>query len=130
MKIAIMFYHLLAFITLACFAALQLNDPDALFWFGFYGLCAITALLGAFKIDIRIPYALCLLYGVVVLWNPTTPGFIEFLRHAGTESLLYGMSPDRPYIEEAREFLGSCIALGLVTICFFISFKRKRTASI
>lgn len=125
MKIVMMAYYLLAFITLACFAALQLNDPDPLFWGGFYGLCAMVPLLGAFKIDIRIPYALCLLYGAVVLWDPTTGGFVEYLGHARTESMLHDMAPDKPYIEEAREFLGTLIALGLITVCLVIGLKRK-----
>lgn len=122
MKIALMFYHLLAFILLAWFAALQLNDPDPLYWGGFYGLCALVPLLAAFRVESRILYALCMLYGVTALVL-SLHGGLEYLGHAD-ESLLHGMSPDKPYIEETRELLGSLIALGMIS--FYPLTRRRR----
>src|SRR5690349_617827 len=106
MKVLCVLYYSAAFLLLIVFAALQLNDPDALFWGGFYAACALIPLLAIFRINSWILYALCVIYSVVVI-SPTIDGFFEYLRHS--ESLLYGMSPDRPYIEEAREFLGTLI---------------------
>lgn len=123
MKILFMFYHLLAFLLLGAATWLQLNDPDPLFWGGFYALCALVPLLTAVGVENRVLYVLCLVYGLVVM-GPTVDGVSEYLRHADTESLLQGMALEKPYIEEAREFLGALIALGLITICFLIGRKR------
>jgi hypothetical protein len=115
MKIILMLYHLLAFLLLVTAAILQINDPDPLLWGGFFSLCALIPLLSIFKLDVRILYPLCLVYGIVVL-VPTIGGFLEYIRRSDSESLLQGMSPDKPYIEEARELLGALIALGLITV--------------
>lgn len=114
MKIMLMFYHLLAFILLAWFAALQLNDPDPVYWGGFYGLCALVPLLAAFRVESRILYTLCMVYGVTALVL-TGSGSLEYLGHVD-ESLLHGMRPDKPYIEETRELLGTLIALSLISV--------------
>ena len=114
MKTMSVLYHLLAFILLVAAAALQLNDPDPVWWGGFYGFCALIPLLAVFGINVRILYVLCLLYGIGVL-VPTIHGFFEYLKLAGTESLLQQMAPDKLYLEEAREFLGTLIAIGLIT---------------
>jgi hypothetical protein len=116
----------LAFLLLAWAAALQMKDPDPLFWGGFYTLCALVPLLAAFSIESRILYALCVIYGVTALIL-TASGELEYLRHAGTEPLLQGMNLDKPYIEEAREFLGTLIALGLITV--YPLTRRKRVAA-
>jgi hypothetical protein len=126
MKIALKIYHLLAFVVLAWFAALQLNDPDPLYWGGFYALCALVPLLAAFRIESLVLWGGCVIYGFSALVL-TASGELEYLRHAGTESLLHGMSADKPYIEEAREFLGVLIALALVTV--YPLTKRKRASA-
>lgn len=125
MKMVFMFYHLVAFILLVWFSILQLNDPDPLYWGGFYALCALVPVLAAFHIESRILYALCVVYGITALVL-TGSGELEYLRHAGTESLLQGMSSGKPYIEEAREFLGALIALGLISVYPLTRRKRQQ----
>lgn len=125
MKIVLMVYHLLALLILGWFAALQLNDPDPLYWGGFYALCALVPLLAVFRIESLLLYGLCVLYGVSALVL-TGGGELEYLQHAGTESLLHGMSADKPYIEEAREFLGALIALALISVYPLTRRHRKR----
>jgi hypothetical protein len=114
MKIVLVIYHLLAFLTLMVFAALQYNDPDAMFWGGFYATCALIPLLAVFGLRNWILYALCAIYAIVVI-SPAINGFFEYMR--STDSLVYGMgmNSDKPYIEEAREFLGTLVAAGLIT---------------
>jgi hypothetical protein len=102
-----------AFLLLIAAAALQLNDPDPVYWGGFYFVCSLVPLLALFRINNWILYVLCGIYGLVVI-IPTIDGFIQDLRLA--EPLLQQMSPDKPYIEEAREFLGALIALALVAV--------------
>lgn len=124
MKIMLMLYHLLAFLLLAAAATLQINDPDSLLWGGFFSLCALIPLLALFKINIRILFPLCVVYGIVVL-IPTLDGFLEYLSRAHTESLMQSMSQDRPYIEEARELLGALIALGLITVSMLLRSRQR-----
>lgn len=124
MKIILTLYHLLAFLLLAAAAMLQLNDPDPLLWAGFFSSCALTPLLAVFRVDVRILYLLCAAYGIVVL-IPTIDGLLEYLRLADSVSLLQGMSTDKPYIEEAREFLGVLIAYGLITVSMLGSKQQK-----
>lgn len=128
MKIVLMIYHLLAFVLLAWFAALQLNDPDPMYWGAFYALCALVPLLAFFRIESLILYGLCVVYGISALVL-TVSGELEYLRHAGTESLLHGMSADKPYIEEAREFLGASIALALISV-YPLTRRRRRQAGV
>jgi hypothetical protein len=113
MKIVLISYHVAAFLLLITAAALQLNDPDPLYWGGFYLVCALVPLLAIFRINSWILYALCGIYGLVVI-IPTVDGFIQDLQLA--EPLLQQMSADKPYIEEAREFLGALIALALIAV--------------
>jgi hypothetical protein len=82
---------------------------------GCFGVCALIPPLSIFKLDVRILYPLCLVYGIVVLL-PTIEGFLEYIRRADSESLLQGMSPGKPYLEEARELPGTLIALALTTV--------------
>lgn len=118
-------FHVLAFALLAATAALQLNDPDPVFWAGFYLACSLVPLLAVFRIHSRVLYGLCILYGVAAL-AVTADGVVEFLRHAGGESLIQGMSPDKPYIEEGREFIGTLIALAIVGVYLAGNLARKR----
>jgi hypothetical protein len=121
MKAMFMLYHLLVFLLLLAAAALQLNDPDPWVWGGFYAMCALVPLLAIFRVNSWFLYVLCAVYGVVVI-IPTLDGFLEYLRQA--EPLLQQMSADKPYIEEAREFLGALIALGLISVYPVIQCKK------
>lgn len=102
-------------LTLFGFAALQLNDPDPIGWVSFYILCALVPLLLVFNIYYPplfwLVVAACLLFLAIA-----GPGAVEYYRHMDQELLMQSMNPDKPYIEEAREFLGALIALGLVMI--------------
>ncbi len=125
MKIMLVIYYLVAFLLLIAAAVLQMNDPDPLFWGGFYFSCSLIPLLAVFKIKSRIFYAVCVIYGIAVI-GPTIDGFFEYLQHANTESLLMkGMSMSKPYIEEAREFLGALIAFGLITTSMFARSDQR-----
>jgi hypothetical protein len=123
MKIALMFYHLLAFLLLVVAAGLQLNDPDPVYWGGFYFLCALVPLLAIFRIHSWILYFLCVTYFLAVI-IPTIDGFFEELRLA--EPLMQQMSVDKPYVEEAREFLGALIALGLISVYPVMQWKKRK----
>lgn len=112
-------------LVLLFFAALQINDPDPLFWIGLYGIAALGPLLTLFGRPfnsavfwLAIGYCLA---GVA----QTLGGGLEFLTHAGQEPLMQDMNPEKPYIEEAREVIGSLIGLAILALHSFL--HRKRT---
>ena len=114
-------------VVLLAFAALQLNDPDPLFWVGLYVVCALGPLASILR-----PYSMSLLWltigyclAAIVL---TIEGGVEYLRHAGEEPLMQPMSTAKPYIEEAREVLGTVIAACIVAAHFLL--HRPRTNSL
>jgi hypothetical protein len=101
------------FIALGCFTWLQLDDPDAFFWVIIYGIAAMVPLLGLFG-KVYLPFSL--LAGILCLTELiiNIPGYYTYWLHHHEEALMQSMSAEKPYIEEAREFLGSLIALLLV----------------
>lgn len=102
-------------LTLLGFASLQFNDPDPVIWVSFYGICAAVPLLLLANIFIRPLFWLTLAICSIELFL-SAPGAYNYYLHMDQEPLMQGMNPDKPYIEEAREFLGALIALLLVCI--------------
>jgi hypothetical protein len=119
--------HLFPFALLAYFAWLQLNDPDPVFWVCLYSLAALAPLMHFLnkpthairKYILGIAAGFCLAGVVLVL-----EGAAGYLDHIGEESLIQDMSPDKPYIEETREFLGALIALGIVAIYSWLPCRK------
>ncbi|MCU0449192.1 MAG: transmembrane 220 family protein [Bernardetiaceae bacterium] len=96
------------------FAGFQYNDPDPWLWIVIYGYVAVVGFLAAagkywmFSITLGLGAYLA---GLVYL----APSVYEWLTHHRNVSLLYGMAPDRPYIEQSRECGGLLIAfLGML----------------
>lgn len=111
---------------LTYFAVVQLNDPDPAFWIGLYVMCAVVPLLGVFGYRSRLLLGASVVYCIVAL-AITVGGALEYLPRAADESLLQDMSPDKPYIEETREFIGTGIALCLVILATIVkSGSRER----
>jgi hypothetical protein len=109
-------------IMMLVFAYLQLNDPDPFLWVLIYVLVAAMLVLSAF--GKRNSYAF---WGLVIIilipMGLLSPGLFQWLMYEPAEDLLYGMSPDRMYIEESREFLGLFIAL-LFLIPVYIQLRN------
>lgn len=102
-------------LTLFGFAALQINDPDPVIWVSFYCLCAAVPLLLLANKFIRSLFWLTLAICVIELMLSASGAYNYYL-HMDQEPLMQSMNPEKPYIEEAREFLGVLIALALVCI--------------
>ncbi len=100
-------------LTLIGFAALQFNDPDPAIWVSFYGLCALVPLLLLVNKFSRALFFLTLVICAIELFL-TVAGAYNYYLHMDQEPLMQSMNPEKPYIEEAREFLGALIALLLV----------------
>lgn len=102
------------------FAFVQLNDPDPAVWIGLYLLCALTPLLALFGFrSTTLFWAAIIVCLAAMAW--TAGGVVDYVPRSGEESLLQDMSPDKPYIEETREFIGTGIALCLVIVAAIVS---------
>jgi hypothetical protein len=95
--------------VMAAFALLQLNDPDPLVWVVAYGLVALC--VAAPMTPDWSARSTWLTGGVLVaLALGALPGFVAYLLSGDFASIAAEMSPDKPHVEPAREFLGVLIA--------------------
>jgi hypothetical protein len=112
-------------LLLLAFASLQWNDPDPFLWIAFYSLCAAVPLLALLNKPLKIICWLALIACVIEMAR-TLGGAYNYYLHMTEEPLMQSMNPNKPYIEEAREFLGALIALVLVVISQWLTrFKTK-----
>lgn len=96
-------------------ALLQVNDPDPLLWFVLYIVLAELALmrfLGHKQPKICIMSVGLVAAGLLI----SLPGFIGFVTFADLASITQEMSKDSPYIEPAREFLGTVIGAASIVL--------------
>ncbi len=108
------FYFLFGF-TLFGFSVLQLNDPDPVIWVSFYVICALVPSMLLFDKFYRSIFWVAVAICAVQLFI-SAPGAYQYYLHINEEPLMQGMNPNKPYIEECREFLGALIALVLVVV--------------
>ena len=109
-------FAFLLFLMMLAFALLQLNDPDPLQWTAYYLICSLVPLILVFKRFSNLLFWLAVALSLIVM-GIYTLGTLEYLRHASQEPLMQSMNPTKPYIEEAREFIGGFIALCVLVIC-------------
>jgi hypothetical protein len=108
------------FLALSWFTYLQFNDPDAIFWIVIYASAALVPLLGLFNrryLGVTLIVSLLCLAELML----SAQGAYTYWLHRYDEALMQSMNPEKPYIEEAREFLGSLIALGVVWSSHYLS---------
>ncbi len=105
-------------------AVVQFNDPDPLRWVAIYGAVTLIAGLAVFTRFyvplIAVTLVVCLVWSLYLM-----PSVSELFLHHEPGELFTGMSPDRPYVEEARESLGLLIAAAAL-IYFFVLALRQR----
>jgi hypothetical protein len=115
-------------ILFALFAALQFNDPDPWLWSSVYFATA-TLWLARTMEHSRWEFEFAFLI-MLVFWMGSLVTSIQDLAIAGVYSDLLGtMSPDKPYIEGSREFLGLAIAAVSVGWLLASSIRAIRTRS-
>ena len=117
--------HALAAALFVTMAAIQLNDPDPLFWAVVYGATAAIAfgrLLGTNPATATLLTAGMVLAGLLM----SAPGTLDYFS-AGEWASIYGkMLNHQPYIESAREFGGLLIAGSyLAAIRWRSKFRRR-----
>ena len=112
-------------LTLFSFAYLQLNDPDPIIWTSFYLICALVPALSLLNKPNRVLFWIALPMCIAAL-GIYAQGAFTYYQHSHEEALMQSMNPAKPYIEEAREFLGSLIALCLVAASYYLSPAMKK----
>lgn len=92
------------------FAYFQWNDPDPWVWLTLYAAIAIAFGLA---VSGRILRPLILAAGLtcLVLMGLSLPGVIDYATNQEGYTLMEGMSYEKPYIEETREFGGALMGL-------------------
>jgi hypothetical protein len=112
-------------LTLFAFASLQFNDPDPHVWVTFYTLCALVPGLVVFKKFSWVLLGLAVV-GCLVEIITSAPGAYQYYLHRLEEPLMQSMNPEKPYIEEAREFLGALIALTMVVVTIPLARQAQK----
>ncbi len=107
------------------FAIVQWNDPDPLLWIAFYLLCAAVPLLVLLNKPMKWVAALALIACAIEMAR-TGSGAYNYYLHMNEEALMQSMNPDKPYIEEAREFLGALLAALLVALSQWLAKFRLK----
>jgi hypothetical protein len=100
---------LIATLIFIVMAALQLNDPDPLYWFAVYAAVAVVAAAAVVGRDLP-RFALVTLGAVTAGALIAAPGFIDYLQSGTWGSIAEHMNDEEPYIEQGREFVGLLIA--------------------
>ncbi len=97
-------------------AAIQMNDPDPLLWLTVYLAIAVVPASRIFGMRLPVPFGIVVgLVSAALLLS--FPGFVDYMRSGDYASLTGGMSAEKPYVESAREFLGT--AIGAVCLLFY-----------
>jgi hypothetical protein len=112
-------------LLMCAFAAVQWNDPDPLLWIGFYLLCALVPLLALANKPLKIVFGLAVVACIIEMTR-TGAGAYNYYLHMNEEPLMQSMNPNKPYIEEAREFLGALIALAIVALSQWLAHIKAR----
>jgi hypothetical protein len=112
-------------LLLLAFSAVQWNDPDPILWIAFYLLCAAVPFLALINKPLKI-VAVVALIACAIEMARTGAGAYNYYLHMTEEPLMQSMNPNKPYIEEAREFLGALIALVLVLISQWLAVSKAK----
>ena len=103
-------------------AYLQLNDPDPWVWVIMYCYMGVVGLV---SLSVGVPrMAMWVGLAVALLWSAwLSPSVYELFVHHPAGDIMTGMSPDRPYVEEARESLG--LLIGVLAMGHLAFASRK-----
>jgi hypothetical protein len=113
--------HAIVAVVFLMMAAIQLNDPDPAYWMAVYA--AVAAVPLARVLHRRLPSVSLIADGMVLAGLIiAVPGFVDFLVSRDFTSINDKMTPDKPYVESAREFIGLLMA----AICLMAYSTRWR----
>ena len=121
------YFNLLLSALFLASAAVQLNDPDPIFWVALYGGVAIVCAFAAFN---RYHVWLIILGLAVSAFElfRLAPGFMSWIS-SGAPSIISTMQAETPYIEIVREFLGVLVCF-VVLLFHYIRGRKFQKAAI
>jgi len=95
-------------------AAIQLNDPDPVYWVAVY--VVVAAVPAARIFGRRLPTTAAVAAGMVLAGLLiAAPGFVDYLASGDYAAIGEKMMDEKPYVETAREVVGLLIAaVGLI----------------
>jgi hypothetical protein len=119
------FFNAIATLLFFTMAAIQLNDPDPIYWVVVYSTAALLS--GGLCIGSRLETISKVTMGMVLAGLLISgPGVIEYFTAEDYASIYGGMSAEKPYVESAREFGGLLIvAIYLVLFASKIGNTKK-----
>ena len=104
-------------------AFIQLNDPDPALWVLLY--LSIAILPAACFWQRRLPIFWGVSAGIAAACLALSfAGFVDFIRFGDYASIGGDMTAEKPYVESAREFLGT-----LIGVSCLLGYRRWHTAS-
>ena len=121
-------FNILFCVIFVFFAALQYNDPDPYVWIPIYMYAAVLCWLAfrgkfypnGYLLGIVI-YAIYAIYLVF-----TRDGVIDCIEKHDAEGITKTMHAEKPWIEDAREFLGLLILIVVLLIDFIYARRKLR----
>lgn len=109
---------------LAWCAIVQYNDPDPALWIAVY--VGGAAMAGLAAVGRFYTPALLLLGAGILFWmGSLAHGVRDFLAQGDMALLFTGMSPERPYVELTREFLGLGLILASCVVYLWLARRAK-----
>lgn len=108
------------FVVFGLFSYWQANDLDAGLWVTLYALIALISLLRVFNVYSR-PITTVLMIGFLIFSFWYIDGFFEWLGSDDKGRVFGTMTPEYPYVEESREFLG--LILGFLGLLIHVRSK-------
>ena len=118
--------HIVPAAIFLAMAALQLNDPDPALWVAIYA--AVAAATIARLNSRRSPILYGAAMGLVVAGLlVSASGFLNFLKEGNWLALGAEMSDQQPYVEPAREFIGTL--MGAVCLVCYWPWHGRNEAS-
>ena len=103
------FFHLIASLLFFTMAAIQLNDPDPLYWVVVYLTAAMIS--GCLFFGTRLEALSKVSMGMILAGLFISgPGAMEYFASEDYASISGDMLAAKPYVESAREFGGLLIA--------------------
>lgn len=112
-------FHGIAALLFFTMAAIQLNDPDPLYWVVVYIAAALLpcALCFGARLETLSKVVLGMVLAGLLI---SGPGFIDYFASEDYASIYGGMSGDKPYVESAREFGGL-----MIVVVYLALFEAK-----
>ncbi len=121
-------FNLFFCFTFIVFAALQYNDPDPYLWMPIYLYTSVLC----WHASKQKFYPKLYVLGIVVYAAYATykvfdaNGLLDWINLHNEENIAETMKAEKPWIEEAREFFGLVILIGVLVIEFLYAKRERR----